>query len=477
MKISAKDIESFNNSELSELFNSKLTENGDMSRTSCGNRLFDIFFQTEYLSAHLDKAKIGQSDIEKILAMFVRDPRHGYGKRDLGRVLMNMANVSPENVAKCGRFDDLWETVGCQDVNEDWLKYLLDEVKKGNNLAKKWMPRYVGKKKNGKVAKSTLSAAKMRRILGLNKQQYNKLVKTDTVESKLSLHQNDRIEFDKLPSLALLKYWSRFAGTSKKHPKTDMAERFNAYLESVRKGEKKMNMSTATVYDIYRNMDRIDPDLAFAHIPSVKGSWIPVVDTSGSMFDKCDSFGKALSIGHYLAKNSTYCPNQVVSFSSRPKLIELGEDFCVSRRLAMSTIPSIASKMDDSRYRRELASMLTGDCSNTDFGAVMDLFGGLKEEFPDYIVVLSDMEFDAGSSAASKRLLAEWVENGVKTRLVWWNLNGRNATSPESVRADRSGNIFISGYNPKLLGFLECGFSMGEFLAKILTEYSEKLGI
>ena len=463
MRVTPDDIRAFDNSELEELFNVKLTENGDDARTSSGNSLFDIFFQTEYLSAHLDEAEIGQSDIEKLLAMFVRDPRNGYGKRDLGRVLMDKAGVSAENVAKCGRFDDLWETTVGQSVNEGWLKFLLEEeVKKGNNLAKKWMPHYVGKNKGGKVTKSTLAAARMRRLLGLNKQQYNKLVKTDTVESKLSQHRNESIEFDKLPSLALLKYWARFAGTSKKNPKSDMAERFNAYLESVKKGEKKMNMSTATVYDIYRNMDRIDPDIAFAQIPSVSGNWVPIVDTSDSMHDDNDSYGKALAIGHYLGKTSTYCPNQVVSFSSKPRLLNLG-----SKRVGDGS----------SEYRNEINSMYTGDYTNTDFGAVMELFNGLKEEFPEYIVVLSDMEFDQGSSEATKGLLKKWSEEGVKTKLIWWNLNGRNATSPESVRADASGNLFLSGYNPTLLRFLDCGFSMYDFLAKILSEYSGKLGM
>lgn len=56
------------------------------------------------------------------------------------------------------------------------------------------------------------------------------------------------------------------------------------------------------VYDIYKNMDKIDPDLFFDKIEKIKINCIPVVDTSGSMLDDNDSFGKALSVGHYLAK-------------------------------------------------------------------------------------------------------------------------------------------------------------------------------
>ena len=72
--------------------------------------------------------------------------------------------------------------------------------------------------------------------------------------------------------------------------------------------------------------------------------------------------------------------------------------------------------------------------------------------------------------------LAKWADEGVKTKLVWWNLNSRSKTSPQSVRTDGNGNLFLSGYNPSLLGFLEAGFSMSEFLAAVLTSYSELIG-
>ena len=469
--ITPKDIEAFNNSELDDLFNRKLTENGDITHISSGNSLFDLFFQTAYFEKHLGKARIGKSCIEKLLSMFIRDPRHGLGRRDLGRELMRQADVKACDAVKAGRFDDLWETKDGNSFVKGWVDYLLESVKKGNNLAKKWMPHYVGKSKDGKVAKSTLEASKLRNILGINKQQYNKLVKTDTVESKLSQHRNDSIEFDKLPSLALLKYWARFAGTSKKHPKTDMAERFNAYLESVRKGEKKMNFSTATVYDIYHNADKIDCDLAFGQIKKVSGSWLPIVDTSSSMLDD-DAYSKALSIGHYLAKCSTYAPNKVVTFSSYPQLIELGvTEPNIIYRSGMSRLP----KDDGSAYCREVRSMHTGDCSNTDFGAVMKLIGQLRDDVPEYIIVLSDMEFDCGSNQENVQAMENWRQQGINTKLIWWNLNSRHLTSPQSVRSDSFGNLFLSGYNPTLLGLLDTSFSMSTFLAHVLNDYAEKI--
>lgn len=120
--------------------------------------------------------------------------------------------------------------------------------------------------------------------------------------------------------------------------------------------------------------------------------------------------------------------------------------------------------------------MYTGDCSNTDFAAVMKLLNNLKTEFPEYLVVLSDMEFDYGSyNATNKLTMKRWREQGIKTKLVWWNFNARNRTSPQAIRTDAYGSIFISGYDPTMLKFLESGFDGEVFISKLLTEYAKNI--
>lgn len=464
-----KAVRSHKNSELSMLFNNKLTENGDTAYISTGNHLVDLVFQGEYYTKHLKEVRIGDSNVEKLFSMFMRDPRNGLKYRDLGRVLMRLSGVPAEMVVAVGRFDDLWKSPIFKEFEDEWVDFIIRECARDNQLAKKWMPHYSAKV-NGKPSASTISASKFRRMLGMNKQEYGKFVKCDTVESKLSAHQNDLIEFDKVPTLALLKYWARFAGTSKSG-KTDMAERFAAYLESVRKGEKKMNFSTATVYDIYRNREKIDADLAFSKMEKISGNWIPIVDTSSSMLED-DALGKALAIGHYLGKCSTYCPNHVLTFSSKPTLIELG---VTQPQVIYSYRETDKAISGNGQYCKEIASMYTGDCSNTNFGAVMDILGGLETEFPEYLVVLSDMEFDRYSQDKNKALMNSWREKGIRTKLVWWNLNARNRTTTETIRRDENGSIFISGYNPTILKFLDAGFDGETFLSRLLTEYAKTL--
>ena len=437
---------------LNEIFNEKVTENGDVSFSKVGdNNLLNILFLTEYYQKHLSELpELGNSNIEQLFSMFIRDPRFGLGRRDLGRALMMNTQCSIEQIVKAGRVDDLFWLPECFLV---W-DYLKKEIENGNELVKKWMPRY--------SSKNLMLAREIAKYWGMNKQQYGKFIKCNTVEQNLSRKETDKIVFEHVPSLAMIKYAKRFANGK------DTADRYAKYLEDVKSGKKDLKVSTTTVYDIYKNMENINPDIFFDKIEKIKINCIPIVDTSGSMFDSNDSYGKALAIGHYLAKCSTYCPNKVVSFSSHPQLLTLGvtSPICFGGSLVQKRWNS------ESQYKKEIASMYTGDCSNTDFGAVMELLSKLDGDMPEYLVVLSDMEFDYGSKMSKDATMKLFKEKGYKTRIVWWSFNSRNITCPEM---DSDGNIFISGYNPMLLKFLEAGFDGEKFLKSLLENYAKSI--
>lgn len=437
---------------LQKLNHVKLTENGDIAFDTTGDNLLDILFMSAYYEKHLDEVRIGNSDKDKLFARFIRDPRFGLGRRDLGRVLMAYTGVKPEDIVKSGRFDDLLITASDEDL-EYWKK----QIEAGNALAKKWAPRLTGKDK--------YLAKLLAKHWGMSEKEYRAFIKTDsTVEYKLSYSEewHDRtnalteafdktvishplvntINFEQVPSLAMIKYYKAF------EEREDTKERFLEYVDSVKKGTRKLNVSTTNVYDIYRNRIQIDPDLFFDKLEKINISCVPVVDTSGSM-TLDDAMGKALSIGHYLGKCTSFCNGYVVSFSSRPQLM----------------------KIEGSNYEEEIESLYTGDCSNTDLGKVMELFTNMKE-VPEYLIILSDMEFDQGSRIKKDKLMQLWKEKGYTTKIVWWNFNGRAKTAPET---DDYGNIFLSGYNPMLLKFLEAGFDGKAFLDKLLEEYENKL--
>lgn len=453
--------------EIQKLKNMKLTENGDVSYKTTGKELQDLFFLTAYYEKHLDEVKIGTSDKEKLLAMYIRDCRYGLGRRDLGRVLMEKANVSPSDVVLAGRYDDLWHIGRDEDIG-----YLKKEVCTCNELAKKWMPRRRGKDK--------IIAKIIRDMWGLTPKQYNKLIKTSTTEYKLSYAEKvkaseldklfnkgnyihplvDEIEFEKVPSLAMKKYLHCFS------TREDIKDRFNQYMQDVKENKKKINVSTTNIVDgrdvalgdwttqnVKENQEILANKIVDNATIGVEMDAIVILDTSGSMgsqYNNHSLLGKAMAIAHGISTHSTYAKNQLISFSSNPKLMTIKGD----------------------TLEKQYDSMYTGDCSNTDFGKVMKLLTQLNK-FPEYFIVISDMEFDYGSNQSKTKAMEIIRSYGAKTRIIWWNLNDRNKTVPEF---DEYGNIFLSGYNLQLLKLLENKFNMEEYLDKILKDYAKKIG-
>lgn len=427
--------ENFKISELESVFNHKLTENGDRSHYSTGNKLADLLFQSEYYTKNTGAVTpdmIGSTPYEKVFAMFMRDPRFGMGRRDLGRRLMQLAGCPASAVVAAGRWDDLFHVFPIETAATEFRP----AIEANDQLAKKWAPRY--------SSKNLMTARAFAKLWGMNKQQYGKFVKADTVERCLTEKNTDRINFEHVPSLALIKYWKRFLNGS------DTGERFKVYVDSVKKGTAKINTSVTNVYDIYRNRNKIDPDAVYDNLEKISGSWLPIVDTSGSMWSD-DAIGKALSIGKYLADTSTYCPRTFITFSQRPDLV----------------------KLEDAPYNQQINKMSRADWGgSTDFGAVMRLLSGLKRDLPEYLVVMSDMEFDQGSANDKDVLMRGWRQQGIKTKIVWWNFNARNKTAPET---DAYGNIFMSGYNPTLLKYMEAGFNNDQFIENLLKNYITKV--
>ena len=454
--------------KLEKMMNVKKTENGDISYTTTGNNLTDIFFLTQYFEKNLDKVKIGTSNKEKLFAMYIRDARFGLGRRDLGRVLMKQADVSPYDIVTAGRFDDLWHIARDRDIN-----YLYSMIKiNDNELAKKWLPRLTSKDR--KYAKALCE------IWHLSEKKYRKLIKTNsTTEYKLSytteIAQSEldklfnkkeyehplvnEIDFEKVPSLAMKKYLHTFS------TREDLKERFKEYMQEVKANKKKINVSTTNVVDARKvtmgdwttqdyeeNKNILASKIVENATIGVSLNAIVILDTSGSMgnlYNADSLLNKAMSIAHGISTHSTYAKNQLISFSSEPRLMTI----------------------TGNTIKEQYESMYTGDCSNTDFAKVMKLLAKLNK-FPKYFIVISDMEFDWGSNTSKKETMRIIRKYGAETKIIWWNLNDRNKTIPEY---DEFGNYYLSGYNLQLLKLLENEFDMTKYLDKILKDYAKKI--
>lgn len=427
--------------ELQEIFAEKLTEKGDKSYNTTGNKLVDILFMSQYFRSNLNEAHIGNTTKEKIFSMFIRDPRYGIGERDLGRRLMAMAELEPAGVIVAGRADDL---LHMSVSNVEYFRYFCNLLRLGDLNAKKWSPRFTNERNK------KLSRLIMKELNINSNKEYRKLVKVNTIECKISENRLDEIEFSKVPSLAFSRYLTFFY--------KKMEDKITTFMKKVEKGEEKINTGVLTPYDLalkfLNGMKSSDAEIIWGQIKKINlGSILPIVDNSGSMYNSTNCHLKAKAIAHYVTHNSTYHPGTVITFESNPKLLNLNSG-------------SYAGDMEILNHDSDMGA--------TSFYKVMNLLSKLENDFPDYFLVLSDMEFDCGSRDSKEEAMKIIRDKGAHTKIIWWNFNDRNKTCPE---LDSHGNIFISGYSPQMLQFLQSGFNADEFLNELLDKYIENVGI
>lgn len=441
--------------KLKQAFNGTKTTNGDTAYNSSLNKYIDLIFKLVQYRKSPNTINItldSNNEYDKWIARVVRDCRYGFGEREVGRKLLEQIRETPTNVFNVGRADDIFE-LGYNLVKSrkdlkggEYWQYLYEKLNstKKNDIenfnVRKWMPRERG----GNVDK----VKAFRKVFKLSPRQYRKLIaNNDTVEYILS-SGNVVEKYENVPSLAMLKHFNSFIRTDK--------ENFENYLESVRKGTKKMNTSTMTPYDIAlkyekRELSGNDCDLIFEQLPKINfGKIIPIVDNSYSMYDSEMSYLKARAIGHYVAKNSSYMKNHIITFSNYPELLELSNNYEQDMKILNSF----------------------NDIGSTDFSKVMKLLSKVTEDLPDYLLVLSDMQFNSGSANTKDSAMEILQRRNPNLRIIWWNFNNSKSTFPET---DEYGNIFLGGYNPLLLKFLEVGFNGQELIDNIVNEYKEKM--
>lgn len=449
---------------IKEVFsNVKINEKGDIAYNSTTNKYLDILFNTELLTKQKKAVDItflnSDSEYDRLFAMFIRDVRNGLGRRDLGRDLLKITKETPSNIIEIGRADDVFY-IGLDLVRKtgekdnEYFSYLRDVLENKDHKfhfnVTKWLPKLNRPKIEGKrfaLNKDDVKVFRDSFPYKMSEKDYRKITKnTKTIESKIL--NNEEIKYETVPSLAMLRYSNRFSNVDSK--------RFEEYLENVKNGKSKINVTTTNVYDImrYYTNDKINSEQADILFNAVKKVELPkiitVLDNSGSMYDDNNSYLKARAIAHYVSKNSSYMNNHIITFSSYPSLLELSDNYEEDCKILSS-------------FR---------DVSNTRFDNVMKLLAKANDDLPDYILVLSDMEFDSGSHQAKGEAMDILKKYNPNLKIIWWNFNTRNTTAPET---DNYGNFFLSGYNPMLLSLLEHGMDANAFLNKIINDYKEKV--
>jgi hypothetical protein len=444
-----------------------VTENGMATNTTSLNYNVDLFFKGGAMRAAEEAdiialvSKAWNEDQTTCLRnlFWIRDVRGGAGERRFFRIAIKyLADVDPQGMANVigfipeyGRWDDLLIFEGTS--SEDYAMSLIDKaLTDGNGLCAKWMPR-----------KGTF-ASKLKGFMGLSPKGYRKkLVElTKVVETQMCANVWENINYEHVPSLAMSRYGKSF----KKHT----PEKFSSYIESLKKGEAKINAAAVYPYDITKSLNTNDAaQEQWKALPNyLEGNTeriLPLVDVSGSMSTSCGGnltcMDVAISLGLYISeRNEGPFKDHFITFSNSPKLQHLTGD--------------LKSRFD------QLAHADWG--MNTNLQAVYQLILNQakrhsipQDEMPTQILILSDMEFDQATDARGgwtrEENISVWNQTAQEMvrqmfqdagyempNIIYWNIQSRGENVP--VRFDEQGTALISGFSPSIMTSLLGGAEM-----------------
>ena len=252
---------------MNEEFNESVTENGAVGYKTTGKELLDINFSVtsmrnwskeqiinKFVKAYYENPKLACKWI-----FYVRDAREGVGERRLFRILFRYLAENHPDICKVlipyvpvyGRWDDLWillDTSLDRDVSYLVFKQLSADINNTNDnepisLLGKWMPSI-----NTSSNETKRLARRMMTLIGLEDEKfYRKLLSKlraylNVVEVKMSSGEWSSIDYSAVPSRANIIYNNAFLKNDE--------DRRRAYLESLQKGETKINASVLFPHDI-----------------------------------------------------------------------------------------------------------------------------------------------------------------------------------------------------------------------------------
>jgi len=463
------------------------TENGATAYATTKSAVLDLFAQINAFRSRSESDIIKMFDKslsqEELLTMkmifWSRDIRGGQGERRTFRTILKyLANRHPDYIRKnidlipeFGRWDDVYALFGTQCESDatklivnQWLK---DLGEKYPSLMAKWL-----KSENTSSKESVALATKTRMILGLTPRGYRKHLselrrRINVLERLISSNQWDKIEYDKLPSKAGLKYKDAFM----EHDE----DRYKGFISSLKKGEKKVNVGTLYPYELVRRVmlhgeDQEILDQMWKNLPDYvgddKSNVLVVADTSGSMCsDEHLPIATCISLAMYFAeRNHGVFANHFITFSAKPKL----------QQILGTTLASRINNLSRAEWTQ-----------NTDIEAVFDLILNTakknnlpQSDMPSRIVIISDMEFDASKGysrrssndvALFKEIEQRFMQNGyTMPRLVFWNVNATSEQFPMTMTD--AGVQLVSGHSPTLFTSLLKGeyLSAWEMMLKVI---------
>lgn len=478
---------------LNNEFNKTQTTNGALAYRSTQSSVLDLFSQGGAYRNHSDEdmARLFSKAFAEnpLLAMrtlfYLRDVRGGQGERRFFRVaLQHLASHNPEVLRKnlhlipeFGRWDDMWvllETRLREDViNLVRKQLLIDRNSENPSLLAKWMSS-----ENASSPQTKKYARILREGLGGTPKQYRKLLsllrkKIDLVETKLSEKRYQDIDYSKIPSKAGMQYRGTFF-------RNDL-ERYQEFLDSLTKGEVKVNAGALYPNDIVGKILGSHwslPRHSEQEIQLFEGQWnnlpnfigekkensMVMADVSGSMTGTPMSV--AISLAMYIAeRNQGAYKDHFMTFSSNPQLVRIQGSNIVEK---VNNIHRAEWGMS-TNIERALLKLLDVAIKNN----------LPQEEMIGKLYVVSDMQFNSAVRGSQVNIFKD-VEHQFNLHgyelpnIVFWNVNAYE-NSPMTM--NEAGVTLVSGFSPSILTQLlnSDGKTPYEFMLDVINSdrYSE----
>lgn len=447
-----------------------VTENGADARSTTKSYVLDLFSSIGALRERAwskveDLVRNAMAEDKELTLKTIfhcRDIRNGLGERKVFRgILKLLATEYTEDlirnikyIPEFGRWDDLYvffKDKTCNPVKQavsDLIRKQfykdLEEMEKGKpvSLLAKWL-----KSVNTSSKESVDLAKKTAIVLMLTIPEYRKKLAAlrkhiKVTEVAMSSNKWGHIEYDKVPSKAMMTYHKAF----KKH---DLA-RFDGYLNDVKNGKKKINSSVLYPSDFYKKAKagyNETTELQWKSLPDYINDGmnvLPLVDVSGSMFHPDEKpIANSVCLGIYLAeRNKSVFKDILVTFSENPEIINISK---------CKTFHDRVRKVQTSSWGY-----------NTDLLKAFELILDIatknnvrKEDMVNCIVVISDMQIDSADnslSGNSKRSYEDFTTTMKKKyeqfgytlpTLVYWNVNSTRDTF--HAHANTENVILVSG--------------------------------
>jgi len=465
------------------------TENGDTAYGTTCNANLDFFGlsgamrQNQFKMLKLFHQAYAEDPTLAVKNLFyLRDIKHGMGERqsfrtcfhDLCKTNPKIATQMLPYIPDYGRYDDLMEALSTpvQENMTTWVQNQLQkdlkahELKHPVSLLTKWLPSA-----NASNKMTRKQGRQIAKALNMTQQQYRKtlsLLRRDLHILENDLRQKDySFPYSGVPAGAMHKYNRAFLRNDE--------ERFNTYLEDVKKRKTMVHADTLYPYQIvhpfYRGtLSQAQKDLIQAQWDALSkttsaSKTIVVRDGSGSMYG---GFGSILPIEIATSLSILFASqltgpfhNCFITFSSRPQFVQLQSE-------------SLIGQLQETR--------LYNDISNTNIQAVYDLLLSVvdrpdfdPEDMVDRIVIISDMEFDCDVRGVPtyETFRDKFAKKGLKLpEIVYWNVQARNTHFAASTREP---NIrFVSGSSQHTIDLILQGDpvdSAEELMYKALKPY------